>query len=199
MNAVMKIFTKIVLLSFLFSASFCDLFGQQVEKKGPALRLLVRGGFDFGGDKVAEIDFEDGSKQSVPAGNGGWIAIGAEYQVPAIKQLLFHATAGYKYVTTKADNAHIRLTRVPLQISANWMATKKLRFGAGLTSHQAVRFKAGGFADDLTLRATPGPTFELAYGALGVNYTSMSYRDQTDEKYSASSIGVSLTFAFPKR
>jgi len=126
----MKIFSKIALLSFLFSASFCDLFGQQVDKKDPALRFLVRGGLDFGGDKVAEIDFEDGSKQSVRAGQGGWVGIGAEYRVPALKKLLFHATVGYKYVTTKADNAHIRLTRVPLQFTTNWMATKKLRVGA---------------------------------------------------------------------
>ncbi|WP_207532432.1 hypothetical protein [Desertivirga arenae] len=195
----MKLFSTTALLSFLFSVSFFHVFGQQVDRKDPALRFLVRGGLDFGGDKVADIDFEDGSKQSVPAGQGGWIAGGAEYQVPAIKRLLFHATVGYKYVTTKADNAHIRLTRVPLQFAANFMATKKLRVGAGVMSHQAVRFKAQGFADDLTLRSTTGPTFELAYGALGVTYTSLNYRDQTDEKYSASSLGVSLTLAFPKR
>jgi hypothetical protein len=79
------------------------------------------------------------------------------------------------------------------------MATNKLRFGAGIVSHQAIRFKAEGFADDLTLRATSGPTVELAYGALGVSYTSMSYSDQTNEKYSADAIGVSLTLVFPKR
>ena len=174
-------------------------FGQQVENKTSAFRFLVRGGFDYGGDKVAEIDFEDGSKQSVTAGNGGWIGVGAEYRVPALKKLLFHATLGYKYVTTKADNAHIRLSRVPIQLTANWMATKRLRLGAGLTSHQAVRFKSGGYADDLTLRAAIGPTVELAYGVIGVTYTSMSYLDQTDEKYSANAIGVSLTLAFPKR
>lgn len=194
-----KIIQKLVLLSLFFCVPIGDSFGQAAEKKVSPFRLLVRGGFDFGGDKVAEIDFEDESKQSVKAGDGGWLAIGAEYQVPGLTRLLFHATAGYKYVTTKADNAHIRLTRVPIAVTANWMATKKLRLGAGLTSHQAVRFKSEGFADDLTLRATTGPTLEVAYGVLGVSYTSMSYKDQTNEKYSANAIGVSLTFAFPKR
>ena len=84
---------KLLLLSFFFSATFCDSFGQQAEKKGSPFRFLIRGGLEYGGDDVAEVYFVDGSKQSVEAGQGASIGIGAEFQGPSLKNLLFHATA----------------------------------------------------------------------------------------------------------
>ncbi|MEJ6981812.1 hypothetical protein WG906_15195 [Pedobacter sp. P351] len=195
----MKIIQKLLLLSFFLSATFCDSFGQQVEKKVSPFRFLIRGGLEYGGDDVAEVYFVDGSKQSVKAGQGASIGIGAEYQVPGLKRLLFHATAGYKFVTTKADNANISLSRVPVQLTANWMATKKLRFGAGLASHQVIRFKADDLGEDITFRGALGPTVELAYSVIGLTYTAITYKDQADQKYSANAIGVSITLALPKR
>jgi hypothetical protein len=195
----MKMIQKTALVSFLVFAPFCVSFGQEVEKKASPFRFLIKGGLDFGGDEVAEVYFEDGSTQSVPAGQGGSIGIGAEFQVPAIEKLKFHATVGYKYVTTKADNAHIRLSRVPMTVTTNWMVTNKLRIGAGVTSHQAIRFKGDEILNDMTLTAGPAPTFEIAYGVLGATYTPMNYKDEANAKYSANAIGVSLTFTIPKR
>lgn len=195
----MKIIPKILLVSFFISASFCESFGQQSEKKVSPFRFLIRGGLESGGDDVAEVYFVDGSKQSVKAGQGASIAIGAEYQVPTLKKLLFHATAGYKFVTTKANNANITLTRVPVQLTANWMATKKLRLGAGLASHQTIRFKADGIGDDITFKSALGPTVELAYSVIGLTYTAITYQDQANNKYSANAIGVSITLALSKR
>ena len=195
----MKIIQKLLLLSFFLSATFCDSFAQQVEKKVSPFRFLIRGGLEYDGDDVAEVYFVDGSKQSVKAGQGASIGIGAEYQVPTLKRLLFHATAGYKFVTTKADNANISLSRVPVQLTANWMATKKLRFGAGIASHQVSRFKADNLGEDITFRGALGPTVELAYSVIGLTYTAMTYKDQADKKYSANALGVSITLALPKR
>ena len=153
----------------------------------------------MGGDDVAEIYFTTGETQSVKAGQGGSIAVGGEFQIPGVEKLLLHATVGYKYVTTKADNAHIRLTRVPIQVTANWMATKKLRIGAGLASHQAIRFKADGIMEDFKFASATGPTFEVAYSAIGLTYTAMTYKDKDKNAYSANAIGVSLTLALPNR
>lgn len=190
---------KLVLLSILFTASFSNLFGQEVAKKASPFRFLFRGGLEFGGDDVAEVYFVDGSKQSVKAGQGGSIGLGAEFQVPTVKRLLFHATAEYKFVTTKADNANIRLSRIPVHLTANWMVAEKLRLGAGIASHQAIRFKADGFGEDIKLRSTPGPVFEIAYSGIGLTYTAMNYKDQANEKYSANAVGISFTLVLPKR
>lgn len=195
----MKIFPKLLLLSLLSSATFCEAFAQQAEKKVSPFRFLIRGGLEYGGDDVAEVYFVDGSTQSVKAGQGAYAGIGAEYQVPTLKKLLFQATAGYKFVTTKADNANISLSRVPIQFTANWMATKKLRFGAGLVSHQGIRFKADGIGEDITFQSALGPTVELAYSVIGLTYTALTYKDQDNNEYSANAIGVSITFALPKK
>ncbi|WP_423148120.1 hypothetical protein [Rubrolithibacter danxiaensis] len=195
----MKLFQKLVLISFFLFVSFSDSYGQQAEKKTSPFRFLIKGGLEFGGDDVAEVYFEDGDKQSVKAGQGGSVGIGAEFQVPAVKKLLFHATAGYKFVTTKADNANIRLSRIPILFTANWLLTKKLRFGAGIASHQGIRFKADGLGEDITFRSATGPTVELAYSGIGLTYTAMTYKDQANNNYSANAVGLSLTLALPKR
>jgi hypothetical protein len=195
----MRISRKLTLLSLVFLASFSHLFAQEKTKKASPVRFLIKTTFEFGGDDVAEVYFTNGEKQSVKAGQGVSIAVGGEFQIPSVEKLLFHATVGYKYVTTQADNAHIRLTRVPVQVTANWMATKKLRFGAGVVTHQAIRFKADGIGQDISFDGATGPTFEVAYSGIGLTYTAMTYKDQDKNTYSANAIGVSLTLAIPKR
>jgi hypothetical protein len=191
--------TKLLLLLIIFSASFYHSSAQEKLQKTFPLRFLIRGSLEFGGDRVAEVYFTNGEKQSVRAGQGGTIAIGAEFQVPGVERLLFDATVGYKYVTTQADNVHIRMTRVPVQLMANWMATKKLRLGAGVVTHQAIRFKADGIGENMKFEAATGPTFEVAYAGVGLSYTPMTYKDQNHYSYSANAIGVTFRFAIPKR
>src|SRR6476620_10766958 len=153
----MKMTQKLTLLSLLFIASFSHLFAQENKKKDHPVRFLIRSALEFGGDDVAEVYFTNGDKQSVKAGQGGSIAIGGEFQMPHVERLLLHATVGYKYVTTQADNVHIRLTRIPINVTANWMATQKLRFGAGIASHQAIHFKADGLGQDINFAGATGP------------------------------------------
>ena len=195
----MRISKKLTLLSLLFFTSFCHLYAQEKGNKVSPVRFLIKGSFEFGGDEVAEVYFTNGETQSVKAGQGGTLAIGGAFQVPGIEKLLFHATVGYKYVTTQADNVHIRLTRVPIQVMANWMATQKLRVGAGLATHQAIRFKADGIGQDITFGGATGPTFEVAYRGIGLTYTAMTYKDQDKHTYSANAIGLSLSLTIPER
>ena len=195
----MKTNKKLTLLALLFFTSFCHTYAQEQETKVSPVRFLIKGALELGGDDVAEVYFTNGDKQSVKAGQGGSIAIGGEFQMPGVEKLLFHATVGYKYVTTQADNVHIRLTRVPIQVTANWMATKKLRFGAGLATHQWIRFKADDIGQDMTFDGATGPTFEVAYRGIGLTYTAMTYKDQNKHPYSANAIGLSFTLTIPKR
>lgn len=195
----MKINKKPVLLLVILITSFTFSFAQESEKKGTPLRLLIKGALEIGGDNVADVYFTNGESQSVKAGQGGTIAIGGELQIPGIEKLLLHATVGYKYLTTAADNVHIRLTRVPIHFTANWMATNKLRIGAGLATHQAIRFKSDGIGQDMTFKGNTGPTFEVAYSGIGLTYTAMKYKDELNNAYSANAIGLSFTLVLPKR
>lgn len=171
----------------------------QEENSKAKLRFLVGGAIEFGGDEVAEVYFTNGDTQSVNAGQGISIAVGGELQLPKAEQLLLRATVGYKYVTTQADNAHIRLTRVPLNFTANWLIAEKVRIGAGLSVHTAINFKADGIGQDFSFDNALGPVFEVAYRGIGISYTIMKYVDQSDISYSANAFGITLSGVFPKR
>lgn len=183
----------------LFATTSLSSFAQEPVKKPSAVRFLITGGLELGGDEVAEIYFTNGNTQSVKAGQGGSIAVGAQLQVPSIEKFLVRATVGYKYVTTAADNAHIRLTRVPVVFTANWMAAKKLRVGAGLAMHQGIKFKADGIGKDILFSSASGPTFEVAYSGIGLSYTAMTYQDQDKNRYAANAVGLTFSILIPNK
>ena len=185
----MKKSVKIILL---LSLSTIQLFSQTVKSVSP-INFVVSGALELGGDEVAKIYFTNGEDQSVKAGQGGSIAVGGELQFPKEKRLLLRSTIGIKYVTTQADNAHIRLTRFPIHLTANWQISDKVRIGAGLVSHQNIRFKADGVGDNVRFKAANGPFFEIAYRNFGLSYTLMSYKDQTNIVYSANAIGLTCS------
>lgn len=190
--------TTKTLLFFLLLTSAHQLFAQEIVKKGPSVRLLITGGLELGGDEVAKVYFTNGNDQSVKAGQGGSIAVGGQFQLPKVERFLLRATVGFKYVTTAADNVHIRLTRIPIQFTGNWMAAKKLRVGAGLAMHTNIKFKADGIGEDLTFAGASGPTFEVAYSGIGLTYTAMTYKDNYKNSYSANAIGLSFSLTIPK-
>jgi len=195
----MRYHKKLLLLACFLLGSIKYLSAQEAATKKTPVRLLIKGGLEIGGDNVADIYFTNGETQKMKAGQGGSIAVGIEGQIPSIEKLLLQATVGYKYLTTAADNVHIRLTRVPVLLTANWMVTEKLRIGAGLASHYAIRFKTDGIGDDMRFKNARGPFFEIAYSGIGLTYTAMRYTDGQNNQYSANALGVSFTLTLPKK
>ena len=204
----MKNAKKLILLSFLLilfstiiiaqdSTTFQVPYKPNKEKKASAIKFLVGGALELGGDEIAEVYFTNGESQSVPAGQGGSIAVGGQLQFPSIEKLLIRATVGYKYITTAADNVHIRLTRIPLHLTAHWMVAGKWHLGAGLASHQAIRFNTDGLGDDVKFTGGTGPRFEIGYGGIGLTYTAMKYTDPNKNNYSANAIGLSFLAVLP--
>jgi len=161
------------------------------------IRALIDFTAEFGGDPVATVYFTNGEDQSVKAGQGLSLGLGGELTIPAVKKLKVRGWVSYKYQTTMADNADITLTSVPINLTANWMMTNGIRFGAGLALHNAVKFGAGGLGDDIKFNNASGPLFEVGWKWIGLRYTLMEYVDGADI-YDANAIGVSLSFAFPQ-
>lgn len=188
---------------FLLFALFISnaLIAQETKQKTSIkpLRLLIEAAFELGGDEVAEVYFTNGNTQSVKAGQGGSVALGAQFQFPNLDKLLLRSTIGIKYVTTEADNVHIRLTRIPIYLTANWMIARKLRIGAGVVTHRAIKFNADGIGDDIKLDGATGPMFEFAYAGVGLRYTAMKYKDQANNTYSANALGLSFSLTIPNR
>jgi len=196
---------KLLLLSFLVLTTLTYSFAQEVEiapeveKRPSPFLILIGAAYEFGGDEVAKVYFTNGEDQSIKAGQGLSGALGVEYQFPKVEKLLLRTTVGYKYgYVRETENAHIRLTRIPIHFTANWMATKKIRLGAGLVTHQLIRFNADNFGEDIKFKGASGPIFEIAYREFGLSYTIMKYTDQADRTYSANSIGVTISAALDK-
>lgn len=195
----MKIFVRSTLALLLSSFFLGNAFSQTAKKNSSPFRFLINGALEIGGDKVAEVYFTNGEKQGVRAGQGISLGIGGQFQVPGAEIFLLRSTVGIKYVTTAADNAHIRLTRIPIVVSANFMATPKLRVGAGWSMHRNIQFKTDGLGGDYKLKPASGPTFEIAYAGVGLTYTAMTYKDQSNQSYSANAVGISFSITIPEK
>jgi hypothetical protein len=185
-------------LVFVLFFSLCHpSFSQQQVKKAPRLRFLVHSALEFGGDKIAELYFTNGEKQGVRAGQGISVGAGAQLQISGADKFLLRASVGFKYVTTAADNVHVRLTRVPIIASGSFMASPRLRLGAGLCMHRGIRFNTGGLGNDESFQGANGPVFEIAYAGVGLSYTAMKYVDRSGNSYSANAVGITYSIVFP--
>jgi hypothetical protein len=182
--------------TFFLAVSLVTAFAQTESNYRP-VRFLISGALEFGGDELQRVLFTNGETQSVNAGQGGSIAIGAQIQFPKTDKLLIRGSIGYKYLTTQADNVHIRLTRVPMQLTANFMAAPKLRLGAGIVTHTGVKFNSGGLGGDMTYKSSTGPVFEIAYYGIGLSFTALKYTDQNNETYSANAFGITFSGVLP--
>jgi hypothetical protein len=184
---------KIVFLALLSSLSNFSLATAQEIKNPIKLRMLLNGALELGGDPVATVAFTNGDSQKVNAGQGISVGVGGELSMFKKEQFRLRGTVGIKYVTTAAENAHIRLTRIPMILTANWMYQEDWRIGAGIVSHQAIRFNAGGLGNNFDLSSPAGLVVEVAYKGIGLSYTKLTYEDEFGIFYGANAIG--LTFS----
>lgn len=126
---------------------------------------MLEGAFEFGGDKLIEIIFLDGSTQSPTAGQGGTIAFGGQYRLPSVPRLAIAATLGYEFVTNASENASIGITRIPVEVVGRWTLNEDWWAGAGLTMHSAVKVNGDGFFPDSELDAGIAPTKSAGAGS----------------------------------
>ncbi len=177
----------------LFMMLICSVSYSQSENI--KARFLIAGALDFGGDDVGYVYFTDGTTQSINSGQGVAISIGGELDFLKTKGLFLRGTIGYKYVTTKAENAHIRLTRIPLELTANYNIVKRFWAGLGLTSHTGIKLNFDGLAQNEKFTSSLGTILKIGYGGLGISYTIMKYEGSYNDVYNANSFG--LIFALP--
>ena len=179
---------------WLLSMNNSFSYAQDAPKKIDA-QWVIGAGLYLGGESVAEIYFEDGSEQPVRAGQGGAVFVGGQFAWLRLPDLYVRTTAGIKYVTTKADNAHIRLSRFPITMTAHYKVTDKIHIGAGVTSHQGIRFKSDGIGGDGSFTSKPGPVLEIGYGDFAFTYTKLAYHDDAHVRYDASAFGLTASTA----
>jgi hypothetical protein len=178
------------------SAIPAALAAQNPVAAGPQFSFLVSGRLEAGGDKVVTVLFEDGSEQSIVTGQGGTIAAGAELRPNAASPFAVRATAGLKYMTTKADNANIYLLRVPLELAATYDVAPEVHVGAGFVHHSGIGFHGGGIGDNLKFKDANGGMVEVGWRWVALTFTKIDYTDEGGHTYNASNAGISFTYTF---
>ncbi len=156
----------------------------------PGMAFVLEGGFEFGGDRLIELTFTDGSRQHLTAGQGGTIAAGLQYRPAGLPRLSIAGTVGYKFVTNASENANIGITRVPVELVGRYMLDRDWWAGAGVVMHNSITINGDGFLPDATLDASAGPTLEVGWRWIALTYTAMDYTDEVGQTFDASAIGV---------
>ena len=172
------------------------------------VQALARFGADFGGDRVMQFQYSDGSSPDVEAGGGVLAAGGARMRLLGSVQqgLDVEGTVGVKYRTIPpATNQEATWIRFPLEGMLMYRTPFGLRAGGGVTMHYRNVLEASGSALNtrLEFKSTPGYVLQTAYGfgdkwALDVRYTALKYEVSKGGSgtVSANSLGAGLSYAF---
>ncbi len=162
-------------------------------------KFLIEGGVEYGGDEIIKVFFTNGGDQTMRAGQGGYIAVGGQFEFAAIKNFMLRSSIGFKYNTTAADNANIMLTRIPITLMPHLLLKNNFRVGLGISTHQGVNFNGDGFVQDIKFTSSLAPRFEVGYKWVSLTYTSMKYKAENGKQLSASCFGVAFSHAFSKK
>jgi hypothetical protein len=165
----------------------------------PLVNFFIGGALEFGGTNIAMVSFVDGSKQYIKAGQGGTINAGINFKPSLDSKWFFRGLVGFKYLTTKATNVNIMLTRIPLRLSTNYNFSKNIWGGLGIASHQGINFNAGGLGNNVSFSGNVAPTFEFGYREFSLIYTPMTYKDPSNATYDASAIGLAFYVELHKK
>lgn len=168
-------------------------------RRGPSVAFVLEGAAEYGGDRFGETVFEDGSTQTMLAGQGGTGAVGVEVRPHRASPLAARATVGVKFVTTAANNADIMLTRIPVEVVGSYRLPREFWAGAGYVGHYRIRFEGDDFADDAAFDPAHGVTAEVGWRWAALTYTAIRYASESGDAFDASSVGVSLIARFGGR
>ena len=194
------------LLAPALAAAVLPLLAATVQAQSP-LRGVIRLAGEYGGDKVAEFEYSDGSTPDVTAGGGLLLTAGGVVTMVARGAHAAEAqvNVGLKYRTIPpADNQDATWLRFPLEGLLFYRMPAGVRLGAGATVHLRNVLEISGevATDRLEFGTGPGLVLQADYArgdfAFDLRYTSLQYEltDSAGGTIDASSIGVGLSFFF---
>lgn len=189
----------------VIAAVVLPLLASRADAQSP-LRGAVRLGGEYGGERVIEFQYEDGSTPDVTAGGGLLLTIGGGTTVltRGTHALDAQVNVGLKYRTIPpANNQEVTWLRFPVEALFFYRAPIGLRVGGGATVHLANTLKASGSVLDseLEFKNSPGMILQAEYlrGKFGfdLRYTTLEYEVKDGSgTVDASSIGGGFTYFF---
>ena len=184
---------------------FCLLNVVMVNVSATEFKGIGILGADFGGDTLVDVEYSDGSKAKVDAGEGLSLGGGLSWNLKENVSLI--TSAAWKFTTTKqASNGDITWTRIPLEVIGLYQIDK-IKVGAGLSYQVGNKLKGSGIASDLDVKFDNalGYVANIEYAftpkfAVNARYMVISY---TPEDGSASvngnNFGMGLVMYFDQK
>lgn len=167
---------------------------------------------EFGGDKLIDVTYTDGSKSNIEAGRGIILAGGAVINLTETTPHTFElqTTFGIKWTSTKqATNGEVDWFRWPLEVMSFYRNTEKdFRGGAGIVYQFGNELKGSKEASNASTKFdnSTGLVVEGDYFfgpeknmMIGLRYTAISYKPLITgaSSVSGNSVGVSFNYVWP--
>ncbi len=171
------------------------------------LDVIVGLGYDFGGEKLGTVIFEDGKKEDIKSHEGLLIYAGVDYGI--MEDLIVRGTLGYKFDSVTASNGEAEFKRIPIEVLFAKLIGPH-RLGGGLAYHTSVEYSckidnvcdftnsykdALGYVVQYEYQVSP-PEEKLGM-LLGVRYTSVDYKPTSfGSSFGGSGIGINFSVLF---
>jgi len=168
-----------ILATSLFSsfALHADHDDAYAEEPSDSLSLFVQGGYDFGGDKLLEIEYLDGSVDTLRTGQGFNLAVGGELRPGGANNFSLRGSAGFRYTSNRESDVEASIYSFPIELSANLYLNRDLRLGVAYVEHLNPTLDSFDFGD-INFEDASGPKYEIAYKGFALTYTNIDYIDQ---------------------
>lgn len=181
--------------SALLSCVFALLLPFQLFSQADAsVKLLAGGAIELGGDRTGWFTNEAGETRVIRGAQGVSVAAGLQFRPKAWNRFMMHATVGYKYWRAFTPGAHVRMTRVPLHLTAHYWLNDNFRLGLGVLTDRSIRFRGDGLATDHDYDPSFGTKAEIGWRNLALGYTRMRYYGATDRDRCAGGLGLTYLF-----
>lgn len=121
------------------------------------VRLVAWTGYDYGFQELLEVEFENGSRQTLRLNGGGVLAVGAAFWPLQDGRFETRATVGLKYDSIRASNGSVTYLAFPVEITESWNV-RPLRLTGGASLLLAPRIRGSRFLEgaDLDLKSSLG-------------------------------------------
>ncbi len=173
------------------------------------LSPVLTGALEFGGDKLVDIVYSDGTTGEIQAGRGFLLGGGLNIDLSETKPNTFEAqlTVGVKWTgSKKASNGEVDWLRFPIELLSFYRNTdRNFRLGAGVTYHFGNKVTGSKDVSSISTKFDNATGFVLeadyVFGAervavVGVRFTKINYQAQIPGApvVSGNSVGINFNY-----
>ena len=166
--------------------------------------VVLRAGYENGGDTIATAEFDDGESEQIRAGGAGFIEFGLNRQFYKSKQFSLETELmlGYKTASINAANGDITFRRYTLNL-VQLIRIAPLRFGLGVTYHINPRLKFNSDINNAEIEVDNALGFfavmDISWrkvNSVGLRATQLNYTGRGDSQSNANSVGIYFSHVF---